>query len=169
MTGGRPGLGEMAVQAALAMAQEFFGAPDQEGRARVRLADAHVLISGRLDAWDGWRGLDSQVKALTGRLLRARHNELASLRRFEDAARRVCAYADSPFVIPAGVAPYQAQEVLALHGQPPLVLAGQMIEAMEDERARQACPAPGCGRRGVGVRRAGPAPRSRCPPGCGLP
>lgn len=140
MTGGRQGLGDMAVQAALAIAQEFFGAPDQEGRTRVRLADAHVLISGRLDAWDGWRGLDPQVKALTGRLLRARHNELASLRRFEDAARRVCAYADSPFVIPAGVAPYQAQEVLALHGQPPLVLAGQVIEAMEDERARQRAP-----------------------------
>src|SRR6266702_1847110 len=107
----RQGMGDMAVQAALAMAQEFFGAPDQEGRTRVLLADAHVLISGRLDAWDGWRDLDPRVKAPPGRLLRARHNELASLRRFEDAARRVCAHADSPFVIPAGVAPYQAQEV----------------------------------------------------------
>jgi hypothetical protein len=135
----------MAVQAALALAQEFFGTPDEEGRTRVRLADAHVLISGRVDAWDGWRDLDPGVKALTGRLLRVRHNELASLRRFEDAARRVCAGADSPFVIPAGIAPFEALEVLALHGQPPLVFAEQVIEGMEGERARQRAPVPAAG------------------------
>jgi hypothetical protein len=145
VTGGRRGLGDMAVQAALALAQQLFGTADQEGRTRVRLADAHVLISGRADAWDGWRDLEPQVKMLTGRLLRARHNELASLRRFEDAARRLCAAADSPFVIPAGIAPYEALEVLALHGQPPVVLAEQLIEAMEDERAGQRSPVPAAG------------------------
>jgi len=145
MNGGRQGLGGMAVQAALALAQELFGTPDEEGRTRVRLADAHVLISGRVDAWDGWRDLDPGVKALTGRLLRARHNELGSLRRFEDAARRVCAAADSPFVIPTGIAPFEALEVMALHGQPPLVFAEQVIEGMEGERARQRAPVPAAG------------------------
>ena len=145
MSGGKLGLGDMAVQAALALAQEFFGEPDRQGRIRVRLADAHVLISGRVDAWDNWQELDPGAKAITGRLLRVRHNELASLRRFEDAARRVCAVADSPFVIPAGVAPYEAQEVLALHGQQPLVFARQVIELMEGEHARQRAPIPAAG------------------------
>jgi hypothetical protein len=145
VTGGRPGLGDMAVQAALALTQEFFSEPDREGRARVPFTQAHVLISGRLDAWDGWRDLEPVAKALTGRLLRVRHNELASLQRFLDAARRVCAAPDSPFVIPAGVAPHEAGEVLALHGQPPLVFAGQMIEAMEAEHARQRPPVPAAG------------------------
>ena len=140
MTRERRGLGDMAVQAALALAQEFF---DERAKAgRVRLVDAHVLISGRVDAWGSWRDLEPRAKALIGRLLRVRHNELASLRRFEEAARRVCAGSDSPFVIPAGTAPYEAQEVLALHGQPPLAFAEQVIEAMEGEHARQRAPLP---------------------------
>src|SRR5215469_18218766 len=112
----------------LALAQEFFGEPDHDGRPRVLLAHAHVIISGRLDAWEGWRDQEPEAKSLTGQLLRVRHNELASLRRFADAARRMCAVPDSPFVIPADVAPYEADEVLALHGRPPLAFARRVIE-----------------------------------------
>jgi hypothetical protein len=145
MTGGKPGLGDMAVLAALALSQEFFSDPAPDGRLLVPFSQAHVLISGRVDTWDAWRDLEPTAKTLIGRLLRVRHNELASLHRFMDAARRVCASPDSPFVIPAGVAPHEAAEVIALHGQAPLAFAGQMIAAMEAEHARGRVPIPAAG------------------------
>jgi hypothetical protein len=139
------GSGEMAILAALALAQEFFATAVADGEQRVRLADAHVILSGRLDTWDGWPAADPAARRLTGRLLRARHNELASLRRFTEAARRACSAADSPFLIPAGVAPHDAAEVIALHGQPATDLARQMIERMEADRASRRGPVPAAG------------------------
>jgi hypothetical protein len=133
----------MAVQASLAIAQEFSGEAGHDGRPPVRFALAHVLISGRLDTWDAWEDLDSGVKSLIGRLLRVRHNELASLQRFLDAARRVCAAADSPFRLPDGVAPYDAGHAVPMHGQQPLVFAQRLIEDMEAEHARQRAPVGG--------------------------
>jgi hypothetical protein len=137
----RQGSGDLAVQAALALAQQLLSDPGRDGPPRVQLRHAHALISGRVDAWDGWRDQEPEAKALTGRLLHVRHNELASLRRFTDAARRICTAPDSPFAIPAGIAPHDADEVLALHGQPPLALARHVIEIMEREHARQRAPA----------------------------
>ena len=160
MTGGKPGLGDMAVLAALALSQEFFSDPAPDGRLLVPFSQAHVLISGRVDTWDTWRDLEPTAKALIGRLLRVRHNELASLHRFLDAARRVCASPDSPFVIPAGVAPHEAAEVIALHGQEPLAFAGQMIAAMEAEHARDRVPIPAAAPSGSTLSHADSTPTS---------
>lgn len=140
VSGARQGLGDMAVQAALAIAQEFFGKTGQDGQTRVRFTQAHVLISGRLDTWEAWEDLDPRLKSLIGRLLRVRHNELASLQRFLDAARRACTAPDAPFRLPDGVTSYDAEDASPMHGQRPLVFAQRLIETMEAEHARQRTP-----------------------------
>src|SRR5271166_947388 len=84
MSGGR-GLGEMAVQAACALAEVFFP-EDAAGETAVPLDQAHLIASGRLDLWDEWESQPPDMKALVGQFLRLRHNELASRNAFLAAA-----------------------------------------------------------------------------------
>ena len=110
MSGGR-GLGEMAVQAACALAEVFFP-EDAAGETAVPLDQAHLIASGRLDLWDGWESQPPDMKALVGQFLRLRHNELASRNAFLAAARRQFATPDATFTLPAGVPSYEATRVL---------------------------------------------------------
>ncbi len=100
MSGGR-GLGEMAVQAACALAEVFFP-EDAAGETAVPLDQAHLIASGRLDLWDGWESQPPDMKALVGQFLRLRHNELASRNAFLAAARRLFATPDAPFTLRRG-------------------------------------------------------------------
>jgi hypothetical protein len=138
MSGGR-GLGEMAVQAACALAEVFFP-EDAAGETAVPLDQAHLIASGRLDLWDGWDSQPPDMKALVGQFLRLRHNELASRNAFLAAARRQFATPDAPFTLPAGVRSYEATRVLPRHGGDPIAFVVQVLEDMEDIHARARTP-----------------------------
>ena len=138
MSGGR-GLGEMAVQAACALAEVFFP-EDAASETAIPLDQAHLIASGRLDLWDGWESQPPDMKALVGQFLRLRHNELASRNAFLAAARRQFATPDAPFTLPAGVPSYEATRVLPRHGGDPIAFVVQVLEDMEDIHARARTP-----------------------------
>ena len=130
MSGGR-GLGEMAVQAACALAEVFF--LKMQLATAVPLDQAHLIASGRLDLWDGWESQPPDMKALVGHFLRLRHNELASRNAFLVAARRQFATPDAPFTLsPRGFPLYEATRVLPRHGGDPIAFVMQVLEDMED-------------------------------------
>ena len=134
MSGGR-GLGEMAVQAACALAEAFFP-EDAAGETAVPLDQAHLIASGRLDLWDGWESQPPDMKALVGQFLRLRHNELASRNAFLAAARSQFATPDAPFTLPPGIPSYEVTCVLPRHGGDPIAFVVQVLEDMEAIHAR---------------------------------
>ncbi|MFE3187141.1 hypothetical protein ACFXKR_40850 [Streptomyces violascens] len=63
------------VQAALALAQEFFGFTTEDGRLGVPLDQAHVFAARRVDLWEGWEEQPRSVHGLCGRLWRVLREE----------------------------------------------------------------------------------------------
>jgi hypothetical protein len=139
---GRQGTGTMAVAVACALAEAFFGSIDEEGRAIVPLDQAHLFATGRVDLWDAWPTQPQSVKQAVGRFLRLRHNELAAKNAFLTAARRQFTASDAPYAIPAGVAFYEADHVVAMHGQQPLAFADGLLGQMEEAEASKRLPLP---------------------------
>lgn len=148
MSGNGPGQQELAAQAALALAEAFMPRRGSTGQVEVRIDDAHVFASGRVDLWSGWERLPADVQQLVGRFIRVRNNELGSRGRFRMAACDLGLHPDSPYAVPQGVELRDVTVLRPRHGQNPLRLAEALIEEAEAKyrKARRPLPAARPGR-----------------------
>jgi len=90
-----------------------------------------VFASGPLDVWAVWEAQPHDLKALVGRFVWLRQNELGSRNAFLAAARRQFAAPDGPYAIPPGIRTYASTHVLPRHGQQCLALAAQVLADVE--------------------------------------
>lgn len=82
--GGRRARERTSISCALALSEAFFPQPD----GTVSEAHAHLLLTGRIDAWPGYWELDEDDRQRVCALLRHRPDELASGEFFASALRR---------------------------------------------------------------------------------
>ena len=123
-----PGPLKFVVGGALALAAHFFPHTDQEGKVRVRLDDACFLLSGHVEIWAAWPGLQREDQVRIARLLRFRPVEIANRNVF---ARWVGA------LVPRHIAGFRdvgPGELLADMGRPPLEYADECVMALLAER-----------------------------------
>ncbi|AIG77357.1 Hypothetical protein AJAP_22510 [Amycolatopsis japonica] len=130
----------IATQIACALAEEFFGFPDPDGRMTVPLDAAALIAGGRLDLWRAWDGQPEATKRLVGRFLRIRPNEIGAPRRFLEGARALCTDPDSPYVGPDDVPADELVAVVARHGQRPLDLVAHLVREAEEKYAQNRSP-----------------------------
>ncbi|GLW90625.1 hypothetical protein [Actinokineospora globicatena] len=144
----------LAFQIACALAEEFFGFPDSDGRTEVPLESAALVAAGRLDLWRDWAKQPATTQELVGRFLRVRPNEVGSHRRFRDMARALRSDPDSSYALPPDVPDTDVRTVVARHGQRPLDLVARLLEEAERKyvQGRRPLPVAGPGRWGFGWR-----------------
>ncbi|MDX2403899.1 hypothetical protein NJO91_12260 [Streptomyces microflavus] len=124
--------------AALALAEHYFPAKDDEGRAVVRLEDAHVLMSGQLaHVWPEWDSLTNPEQQRIGRLVAQRSRGEADL---TSVQRRVRKCFDQQWEDPvfhrytAGARDgWRMVEVYPRHGQDPLESADRLLVPTDRE------------------------------------
>lgn len=145
---------KLAFHIACALAEEFFGFPDPDGRMEVPLESAALVAAGRIDLWRDWTKQPTETRRLVGRFLRVRPNEIGSHRRFRDMARTLRSDPDSSYELPADVPDSEVRTVVARHGQRPLDLAARLVEEAEKKymEGRRPLPVAGPGRWGFGWR-----------------
>ncbi|CAM3906221.1 hypothetical protein KIPE111705_30850 [Kibdelosporangium persicum] len=144
----------IATQIACALAEEFFGFPDPDGRTAVPLDAAALVAAGRLDLWRGWAKQTAATRRLVGRFLRVRPNEIGAHRRFTEMARALRADTDSPYGVPEDVPDDEVVAVVARHGQRPLDLVRRLLDEAEVKyvQGRRPLPVAGPGRWSFGWR-----------------
>lgn len=135
----------IATLIACALAEEFFGFTDPDGRTAVPLDAASLVAAGRLDLWRDWAEQPESTRQLVGRFLRVRPNEMGAPRRFTEAARALREAPDSPYEVPEDVPDNEVVVVLARHGQPPLDLVASLLAEAEAKYAQSRHPLPVAG------------------------
>ncbi|MFD5083414.1 hypothetical protein ACFWOG_12345 [Kitasatospora sp. NPDC058406] len=130
-----------ALAAALALAEHLLPARFRDGQQVVRVADAHVLLSGHaprvVAAWEMWPEADKQR---LGALLGIRHRGEALLHHVERAVHDVFHTSDVDDPLPSLYALWysergRALEVLPVHGQDPADVADRLLTATGRRRA----------------------------------
>ncbi|MFH0246220.1 hypothetical protein ACGRHY_28235 [Streptomyces sp. HK10] len=118
--------------AALALAEHYFPAKDTAGRAVVRLADAHVLLSGQAArVWPRWDRLPYDEQQRLGRLVAQRSRGEADLASLQRRVRKGFDQQwDDPVVhryAPGAREDGRMLEVHPRHGQHPLTSADRLL------------------------------------------
>ncbi|MGW1871401.1 hypothetical protein ACWCPS_38510 [Streptomyces mauvecolor] len=138
---------DCAVQAALALAQEFFSFTTEQGQRGVPLDQAHVFTARRVDLWDQWEALPPTVHELFGRLWQVLREEghLAQREAFFEAALEQSVEPGALFGLPQGASVREARWVEVCHAQKPLDLAERLVAEAETYRAVLDDPQPAAG------------------------
>ncbi|GLW02524.1 hypothetical protein [Streptomyces lavendulae] len=123
-------LRKLSVTVPLALAQEYFGFRDADGRMVVPLDMAYVFAAARADLWERWPKVPRHVRELAGRYWRVRPDDLAGRSMFEGIAR-ACAVSGGLYRLPDDVPPREATYLLAAHAQRPLELARELVREAE--------------------------------------
>ncbi|MFJ1562295.1 hypothetical protein [Streptomyces mirabilis] len=126
-----------ALAAALALAEFYFPAKDADGRAVVRIEDAHVLLSGQAaQVWPEWDRLPYDEQQRIGRLVAQRSRGEADLFSLQRRVRKGFDQQwEDPVVhryMPGAREGWRMTEVYPRHGQHPLDSADRLL--VPDER-----------------------------------
>ncbi|MFD9224848.1 hypothetical protein ACFWDI_33725 [Streptomyces sp. NPDC060064] len=122
--------------AALALAEQYFPAKDTEGRAVVRIEDAHVLLSGQVaQVWPQWDHLPYEEQQRIGRVVAQRSRAEADLSSLQRRVRKGFDQQwEDPVVhryAPGARDGWRMVEVYPRHGQHPLDSADRLLELQE--------------------------------------
>ncbi|MFF5556953.1 hypothetical protein [[Kitasatospora] papulosa] len=122
--------------AALALAEQYFPAKDAEGRAVVRIEDAHVLLSGQVaQVWPQWDHLPYEEQQRIGRVVAQRSRAEADLSSLQRRVRKGFDQQwEDPVVhryAPGARDGWRMVEVYPRHGQNPLDSADRLLELEE--------------------------------------
>ncbi|MFJ3799998.1 hypothetical protein ACIPSJ_27415 [Streptomyces sp. NPDC090088] len=135
----------LCVNTALALAEEYFGFRDADGRMIVPLDQAHVFAAARTDLWERWPRVPRRVRELAGRYWRVRPEDLAGRGTFEAIARTCANSGGGLYRLPDDVPPREAAYLLAAHAQKPLDLARELVREAEDHYHGTRLPLPVAG------------------------
>ena len=140
----REALRACAIQATLALAQEYFSFTAPSGSTGVPLDQAHVFTARRTDLWKSWSNLPQAVHRLFGRLWQVLRDEgdLAQREAFFEAALEYAVEPTALFAVPEGADLDGVRWVQARHQQEPLALAAQLVAQAEVYREMLDAPLP---------------------------
>jgi len=125
-------LRKAALAFALALADEYFGYTDAQGRRVVPLDQAHVFAAARTDLWERWPMVPRRVREMVGDFWHVRPPEMADKRVFRRLARWWASVPDSLYQLPPDLAPGKAEYLLVAHAQQPLALAQGLLREAEE-------------------------------------